>query len=101
MEDEKEELLDRLQELTGAPVPNVRYLLRVLSHPDVIKYTRHYFDSLDESTRCQKYEAPWSCAREAEARYENIKYGWLGAGNGVGYSEWWCEPCRAKVMNSE
>lgn len=100
MSKEKDELLDQIAEITGRTLPSVAFFLKVLTHPEVIEYTKRYISSLDLENRCQNYEAPWSCAREAEARYENIRYGWLGGGSGVGYSEWWCEPCRKKVMGT-
>lgn len=93
-----EEILERIVEVTGTTMPGVKGILRLLAHPDVIEHTKRYFDIADVASRCQKYQDPWNCAREAEAQYENIKYGWLGAANGVGYSEWWCENCRKKVM---
>lgn len=94
----KDALVHGVTELLGRDIPNLRWALRVLSHPDVIEYTKRYFDAMDVNSRCTKYEPPWSCAKEAEAKYENIKYGWLGAGSGVGFSEWWCDNCKKKVM---
>jgi hypothetical protein len=94
----KEQLIERVKDLMGYEPPGIRVLLRVLSHPDIVTDTVAYFQPLDKSSACTQYEPPWNCARESEARYENIKYGWLGAGNGVGYSEWWCDPCKKKVM---
>lgn len=95
---EKEELVSNLLEVFGTIPPLTREVLSMLTHPDVIEQTKLYISEHDVAGRCTKYESPWSCAKEAEALYENIKFGWLGAGNGVGYSEWWCEPCRRKVV---
>jgi hypothetical protein len=95
---QKEELIDGIRDLVGYEPPGVRVLLRVLAHPDLVQHTRRYFDELDTSTKCIKYEAPWSCALEAEARYENIKYGWMGGAGGIGFDESWCENCRRKVL---
>jgi hypothetical protein len=95
----KEELLDHIQMVTGGLPSNARYILKVLAHPDLIEHTRRYFSEMDDEARCQNYEAPWSCAREAEALYKNIKYGWLGGASGIGFDESWCEPCRRKVLD--
>lgn len=95
---DKEDLIDRIRELAGIEPLGIRPMLRVLAHPEMISQTISYFQSLDVTTKCLNYEAPWSCAKEAEARYENIKYGWLGGTNGVGFDESWCENCRKKVL---
>jgi hypothetical protein len=95
---QKEELIEGIKELVGHEPLGVRVLLRVLAHPDLVQHTRRYFDELDQSTKCRIYEAPWCCAREAEAKYENIKYGWTGAVGGISFDEFWCEPCRRKVL---
>lgn len=95
---QKDELIDGVKELVGHEPPGIRVLLRVLAHPDLVQHTRRYFEAHDRSTKCLTYEAPWSCAREAEANYENIKYGWLGGAGGIGFDESWCEPCRRKVL---
>ena len=97
---EKEKLVEKITEVAGYEPPGVRVLLRVLAHPAIIEDTIRYFEELDPNSRCLNYEAPWNCAKEAEAKYENIKYGWLGAGHGIGYDEWWCENCRKKVMGT-
>lgn len=99
--EDKEDLIDRITELVGSEPMGVRPMLRILAHPALVSYTVRYFQSLDESSKCLKYEPPWSCAREAEARYENIKYGWLGGINGVGFDESWCENCRKKVLGND
>ena len=97
--EEKAELIARIQEVLGIVPGNTSYILNVLVRDDVIEHTKSYIHSMDKASRCEKFKAPWSCAKEAEAMYENIKYGWLGAANGIGYSEWWCEPCRKRVMD--
>lgn len=96
-EDEKEALIQQMGRVVGYVPLGTRDLLNVLIHPDLIEFTKRYIESKDDASRCLAFDAPWNCAREAEARYENIKFGWL-AGNGVGFSEWWCENCRKKVM---
>lgn len=93
--EEKEELIDLIMSITGSLPPQTRYILRVLSHPEVVAHARAYFNSVDTTSRCTRYEAPWSCAQEAEARFENVKYGWLGSGGVV--DEWWCENCRRRL----
>lgn len=96
----KQELIDGVTELVGYEPLGIRVLLRVLAHPDLVQHTRRYFDDLDQAAKCQMYEPPWSCAKEAEAKYENIQYGWLGGAGGVGFDESWCEPCRKKVLGN-
>ena len=100
MQDEKDELLDKLCEVTGFEPIGARRFLDLLVQPDLIEYTKRFVVSRDEASRCQHYRAPWSCIKEADARYENIKFGWLGAGPG-NYSEWWCNNCRRKVTEDE
>lgn len=96
--DEKEELISQLEEVLGGVPHNTRLILNGLSHPGVIEFTKRYIKSRDVANLCQKFEAPWDCAKEAEARFENIKYGWLGAGNSIEF-DWWCTPCRNRVMD--
>ena len=97
----KEELVDLIASVVGHEPPGVRVLLRAMSHPDVVTEMRRYLELIDENTRCLTYEPPWSCAREAEARYENIQYGWLGGAGGIGFDSNWCENCRKKVLGNE
>lgn len=99
--EQKEELIDGVTSLLGYQPPGVRVLLRVLAHPSLVHLTRQYFSAQDVSLKCLTYESPWSCSKEAEAKYENIKYGWLGGANGVGFDESWCDNCRKKVMGDE
>ena len=100
IEARRQELIDGVAQLVGYEPPGIRVLLRVLSHPEIAGVAKEYFESMDVSSRCAKYEPPWSCAREAEAQYQNIKFGWVGATSGIGYDESWCEPCRRKVMGT-
>jgi hypothetical protein len=97
MNPDKERLLEVLGKVCGVIPENPRLILRALTHPDVIEYTKAYVDSMDEAGRCTRYEAPWNCAREADSLYLNIKYGWQAA-PGQGYSDSWCENCRKKAM---
>lgn len=96
----RDDLIDNVVTIVGYEPPGLRVLLRTLSHPEVVNEAKLYFETMDIANRCSKYEPPWSCAREAEAQYENIQYGWLGAVNGIGYDESWCEPCRRKVLGT-
>lgn len=98
--DDKETLIERVKELVGYEPPGIRVLLRVLAHPVLVQHTRRYFDALDGSMKCLFYEPPWSCAKEAEARYENIKYGWLGGVNGS-LVDTWCDNCKRKVLGDD
>lgn len=95
---EKDELIDSLMETLGYLPIGARALLEALTRPEVIEYTKRYIHVMDKASLCQNYKPPWNCAKEAEARYENIKFGWLGGSNGVSYSDWWCEPCRKRAM---
>lgn len=98
--EDKEDLIDRITELVGGEPAGIRPMLRALAHPQLVQHTVRYFQSMDESSKCLKYEPPWTCAREAEARYENVQYGWLGGVNGVGFDDSWCENCRKKVLDN-
>jgi hypothetical protein len=97
----REELIDSIKEIIGHEPPGIRVLLRVLSHPSVVAETNRYFTGVDTSNKCLRYEAPWSCGKESEANYENIKYGWLGGASGIGFDESWCSSCRRKVLGDE
>lgn len=94
----RDDLIDHVSALVGYEPPGIRVLIRVLSYPTVAGEARTYFDAMDVTARCTKYEPPWSCAREAEAQYQNIQFGWMGAANGVGYDESWCENCRGRIL---
>lgn len=96
--DEKDKLIKEIQILTGREYASTRTLLKILVHPNVIEYTKRYISSMDEAARCRKFIAPWSCSKEAEAKYENLQFGWLGSSGGLGFDETWCEPCRKRVM---
>lgn len=99
--EEKEDFIDEIKAVLGHEPQGLRQFLGILSHPDLIEHTVDFFKTVDGQAgkhSCELYEFPWSCAREAEAKYETIKYGWLGAGSGVGFDESWCEPCRQRVL---
>lgn len=95
---EREELIDEMQSIFPRIPLNVREVLNMLTDPKVIEHTKRFIEAMDVNSKCLNYQAPWSCILEAEARYQNIKYGWLGGG-GTAYSEWWCDNCRKKVMS--
>lgn len=95
---EKEDLIEQMTRIVGHVPIGTRDLLNVLIHPDLIEYTKKYINAQDEGGRCLFYEYPWSCAKEAEANYKNIKYGWLGGASGIGFDETWCDNCRKKIM---
>ena len=100
---EKEELVEQVQEVLGYLPVGTRLVISALVRPDVIEATKRYIKEMDEASKCTHHKAPWNCAKEAEAMYENIKFGWLGApsGSGVGFADWWCENCRRRVMENE
>lgn len=95
--DEKEELIHQMEHILGLVPGNTRLILNGLVHPEVIEYTKRFIKAKDFASQCQKFKAPWDCAKEAEAKFENIKYGWLGGGTTMEF-DWWCEPCRKRVM---
>jgi hypothetical protein len=95
--DEKEDLIDAMSSILGLTPQNTRLILNVLVHPDIIEETKAYIRANDFASLCEKFQAPWDCAKEAEAKFENQKHGWLGAGTSMEF-DWWCEPCRKRVM---
>lgn len=99
--DDKEELVEQIKEVLGYLPDGTRVILSAMCRPDVIDATKRYVSRMDVASLCTNHKAPWSCILEAEARYENVKFGWLGAPtSGVGFAEWWCENCRKKVMGT-
>lgn len=97
--DEKEELISGIESILGLTPANTRLILNVLAHPELIEHTKRYIRSKDYASRCTKYETPWDCIKEAEAKFENIKFGWLGSGNSsVELSlDWLCEACHRRI----
>lgn len=96
MEDPKEELIAEMQEVLGLIPSNTRLILNALAHPSLIDYARRYLRAVDKAGRCTKYEYPWSCTKEAEAKFENVKYGWLGGVSEIEL-DWICENCRNRI----
>lgn len=96
----REDLIDEVRAHRGVEPGGIRHILDLLAHPDIIQETIKYFQGLDKSQQCLLYDAPWNCAREAEAKYENIRYGWTGGAGGIGFDASWCDPCRDKVLNN-
>ena len=93
---EKEDFIEEVKAVLGVEPPAIRQLLVALSHPALLEHTIKYFRSLDSTHDCKIYSPPWSCALEAEAKYENLKFGWLGSP--VGFDDHWCEPCRVRLL---
>lgn len=95
---DKEELIKHLQEVHGKLPADTRQVIAMLSHPMVAPLMRRYLISLDANFKCARFESPWSCSMEANARYENIKFGWAGGASGIGLDESWCGNCRRRVL---
>lgn len=100
MSTEKNRLVAKVNSVFGRVPDELRTVIKMLSHPDVIKETITYFNAEDPDLRCRKYESPWNCILEVEARYENVTFGWVGGASGVGYYDGWCENCRKRVLGS-
>lgn len=98
---EKEALVKEMQKILGRVPNSTREVLSILVHKDLIALTKDYIERFDIAAQCQKYKAPWSCVREAEASYKSIKFGWLGGASNIGLDESWCVTCRARVMGEE
>lgn len=96
----REDLIDAITSTRGVEPPGVRQTLDALIHPDVIEEAIKYLQGLNVKQTCLLYDQPWNCAREAEAKYMNIRFGWTGGAGGIGFDESWCEPCRERVLNS-
>jgi len=94
---QKEDMVELATSILGHEPVGLRATLKLLSHPGMVESTRRYFESL-VSTDCLHYEAPWNCARESEAKFENLQYGWMGGIYGDEPLSSWCEPCLSKVM---
>ena len=94
----KEDLVDQATSILGHEPAGIRSMLKLLSHPSIIGNVRRYLEALDaDAIRCLHYEAPWNCIREADAKYQNMQYGYVG-GPMVGVDDSWCESCLSKVM---
>ncbi len=97
---EKEDLIDEVKALFGVEPQGFRQTLMALVHPEIIQHAIKYFKSLDDAHVCIKYEAPWNCARAAQANYESLAPDWAGEGTVV-ISGDWCQPCRRRAMGEE
>lgn len=91
----RNQLLEKVSEVVGYEPPGFRQVLRVLTHPEVAPFSAKYIGALDKSSACTIYEPPWNCAKESEAKYENLKYGWIAGDN---YTDHWCDNCEKRVM---
>ena len=94
--DEKEAVIKKVHRIIGHMPIGTRDLLNVLAHPDVIELTKAFLERMDTASACQKYKAPWSCVKEAEAYYRNIEFGWVGASSHE-HDDSWCVSCWDKV----
>jgi hypothetical protein len=97
----REDLIDELSGIKGTEPAGIRRLLGDLADPAIIEHTIRYFQGLNNARQCLNFEHPWNCAREAEAKYKNIQFGWSGGAGGIGLDESWCEPCRDRVLNND
>ena len=95
--DEKEELISAIEDTFGVVPDQARLILGMLAHPRVIDEAKRYLRARDLGSQCTKYKHPWSCIREAEAKFENVKYGWLGAGSAEIELDWCCANCMKRI----
>jgi len=99
--DAKENLIEKLKEVTGVLPPNTRQFLKLLSHPEVADHTIEWMKSLDKAGLCTTYQAPWDCEKESEAKYETIYQGFnqvLDLEFDDAWKEHWCTNCKERVM---
>lgn len=96
-DDPKEALLDQMLAIAGRLPAETRYILKLLTHPEIVEHAQIYFNQFNYDKRCLRYSPPWSCRLESEAKYENIIYGWTGAPGGKTQDSW-CENCKKPTL---
>ena len=93
--EEKEDLIDEIKATIGREPQGLRQILGLLSHPDVLETALIFLKGLDRKHACLIYPSPWNCARESEAKYETVKWGWGVVGyNDAEVHDSWCVPCQ-------
>lgn len=98
--EEKEDLIDKIKEISGVEPPGVRHLLNLLAQPDVLDMTIGFFDGAKSMKHtCQIFADPWDCILEDEAKNDTIRgIGWMEDVPLEALREEWCEPCRKKAL---
>ena len=100
----KEDLVDNINKIFGREPAELRHILSILCHEDLIDETIDYLKGAKTVEHvCIVYpEGGWSCSQEYEAALETIWSGrYLGAeASSAAYYELWCEPCRRQHEES-
>ena len=96
-EDPKEALLEQMLAVAGRLPAETRYILKLLTHPEIVEHAQVYFSQFNYDTRCTRYSPPWSCRLESEAKYENIFHGWTGVEGGRTQDSW-CDNCKKPTL---
>jgi hypothetical protein len=86
-------LLEQMLAVAGRLPADTRYILKLMTHPDIVEHAQVYFNKFNYDTRCLRYSPPWSCRLESEAKYENIIHGWTGVEGGRTQDSW-CVNCQ-------
>lgn len=97
-DDPKEDLLEQMLAVAGRLPAETRYILKLLTHPDIVEHAQVYFNQFNYDKRCLRYAPPWSCRLESEAKFENIVFGWGGAPEGNGTHNSWCDNCKKPTL---
>lgn len=95
---DREDLIDEVKATFGAEPANLRRVLAALSHPEVLQFTKQFFESLGDTHTCLHYDAPWNCATVTESNYESMIVEAGGPGSTTIFDQW-CVPCRDRAMN--
>lgn len=94
----KEDLIDNMVKIHGCEPKNLRRILTLLSHHDLIDETIDYLQGAKIVEHvCLIYpEGGWSCSQEYETSMESVWSGrYLGSeATSEAFYELWCEPCR-------
>lgn len=100
----KEDLVDNIVKIYGREPRDIRLVLTLLSHDDLIDEVVDYLQGAKIVEHvCVVYpEGGWSCSQEYEAKLETIWSGrYLGAeASSEAFYELWCEPCRRQHEES-
>lgn len=98
MTKDREELIDHIKTVFPIVPSNIRGVLTLMTHPDVVHISKEYFEEMAlRNLPCLTYDDPWSCEAESNAKYETIYMGMADEGFSDVWREGWCNHCKQRV----